>query len=185
MELSSRNVCTKQLGHLGLVAATIKDLGLIEKIDTRIELDKSKGGIISHGKRVAAMVLNGLGFINSRLYMSQMFFHDKPISAMLGEEVFVEHLNDDCLGRCLDEISKYGTTKLFSEIAFEIAKEQGLLSRSLHLDTTSLTLYGEYEDASEGDTEPIPCLGYSKDNRPDLKQVVLSMVQMGPAHLPV
>lgn len=185
MELSSKNVRTKQLGHLGLVAATIHDLGLIEKIDARIALDKSKGGIISHGKRVAAMVLNGLGFINSRLYMSQMFFHDKPISAMLGEEVLVEHLNDDCLGRCLDEISEYGTTKLFSEIAFEIAKEQGLLSGSLHLDTTSLTLYGEYEGASEEDTGPMPCLGYSKDNRPDLKQVVLSMVQMGPAHLPV
>ena len=185
MELSSKNVCTKQLGHLGLVAATIIDLGLIEKIDARIALDKSKGGIISHGKRVAAMVLNGLGFINSRLYMSQMFFHDKPISAMLGEEVLIEHLNDDCLGRCLDKIAEYGTTKLFSEIAFEVAKEQGLLSKSLHLDTTSLTLYGEYEDASEEDMGPVPCLGYSKDNRPDLKQVVLSMVQMGPAHLPV
>ena len=185
MELSSKNVRTKQLGHLGLVAATIHDLRLIEKIDARIALDKSKGGIISHGKRVAAMVLNGLGFINSRLYMSQMFFHDKPISAMLGEEVLVEHLNDDCLGRCLDKVSEYGTTKLFSEIAFEVAHEQGLLSRSLHLDTTSLTLYGEYENASEEDTGPVPCLGYSKANRPDLKQVVLSMVQMGPAHLPV
>jgi transposase len=129
MELSSKNVCTKQLGHLGLVASTIRDLGLIEKIDARVTLDKSKGGIISHGKRVAAMVLNVLGFINSRLYMSQMFFHDKPISAMLGEEVLAEHLNDDCLGRCLDEISKYGTTKLFSEVSFEIAKEQGLFSK--------------------------------------------------------
>jgi transposase len=185
MELSAKNVCTKQLGHLGLVAATIKDLGLINKIDARLALDKSKGGIISHGKRIAAMVLNGLGFINSRLYMSQMFFHDKPISAMLGDEVLAEHLNDDCLGRCLDEISRYGTTKLFSEVAFEIAKEQGLLSKSLHLDTTSLTLYGEYGQATEEGSGPMPCLGYSKDHRHDLKQVVLSMVQMGPAHLPV
>jgi hypothetical protein len=43
MKLSSKNVCTKQLGHLGLVASTIRDLGLIEKIDVRITLDKSKG----------------------------------------------------------------------------------------------------------------------------------------------
>lgn len=185
VELSSKNVRSKQLGHLGLVAATIKDLGLIEKIDARITLNRSKGGIVSYGKRVAAMVLNGLGFINSRLYMSQMFFHDKPISAMLGDEISAEHLNDDCLGRCLDAISEYGTTKLFSEVAFEIAKEQGLLSRSLNLDTTSLTLYGEYEQASPDKTGPAPSLGYSKDHRPDLKQVVLSMVQMGPAHLPV
>lgn len=185
MELSSKNVRTKHLGHLGLVAATIKDLGLIEKIDARIALDKNKGGIITYGKRAAAMVLNGLGFINSRLYMSQMFFHDKPISTLLGDEVLAEHLNDDCLGRCLDKISEYGTTKLFSEVAFEIAQEQGLLSKSLHLDTTSLTLYGEYDGANEAEVGPVPCLGYSKANRPDLKQVVLSMVQMGPAHIPV
>ena len=124
MELSSKNVRTKHLGHLGLVASTIKDIGLIEKIDARIRLDKNKGGIVTYGKRVAAMVLNGLGFINSRLYMSQMFFHDKPVSALLGEEISAEHLNDDCLGRCLDEISKYGTTRLFSEVALEIAQEQ-------------------------------------------------------------
>jgi transposase len=185
MELSSKNVRTKQLGHLGLVAATIRDLGIIEKIDARIDLDKSKGGIVSYGKRAAAMILNGLGFINSRLYMSQMFFHEKPVSAMLGAEVSAENLNDDCLGRCLDRIAEYGTTKLFSEIAFEIAKEQGLLSKSLHLDTTSLTLYGEYNEASPEHVGPAPSFGYSKANRPDLKQVVLSMVQMGPSHIPV
>ena len=185
MELSSKNVRTKHLGHLGLVASTIKDIGLIEKIDARITLDKNKGGIVTYGKRVAAMVLNGLGFINSRLYMSQMFFHDKPVSALLGEEISAEHLNDDCLGRCLDEISKYGTTRLFSEVALEIAQEQGLFSKSLHLDTTSLTLYGKYEKADEKEVGPTPCLGYSKAHRPDLKQVVLSMVQMGPAHIPV
>lgn len=185
MELSSKNVRTKQLGHLGLVASTIEDIGLIKKIDDRIFLNKNKGGIVTYGKRVAAMVLNGLGFINSRLYMSQMFFHDKPVSTLLGEEVSVEQINDDCLGRCLDEISKYGTTKLFSEVAFEIAQENGLLSKSLSLDTTSLTLYGEYEKADDSKTGPAPCLGYSKAHRPDLKQVVLSMVQMGPAHIPI
>ncbi len=185
MELSSKNVSTKHLGHLGLVASTIKDMGLIEKIDARLSLDQNKGGIVTHGKRVAAMILNGLGFVNSRLYMSQMFFHDKPVSALLGEDVSAEHLNDDCLGRCLDSISKYGTTKLFSEIAFEVAQEKGLLSKSLHLDTTSLTLYGDYEEADEKKTGPVPCLGYSKAHRSDLKQVVLSLVQMGPAHIPI
>ena len=39
--------------------------------------------------------------------------------------------------------------------------------------------------ADEKEVGPTPCLGYSKAHRPDLKQVVLSMVQMGPAHIPV
>lgn len=185
MKLTSDSIKTKPLGHLGLVAATISKLGIDEKIDRRLPLNIEKGGIVPHGKRVAAMILNGLGFVNSRLYMSPMFFHDKPVTSLLGDSISAEHLNDDSLGRCLDKIAAYGTTKLFSEIAFEIAHEQGLLNGGLHLDTTSLTLYGDYDDANENEPGPIPRLGHSKDHRPDLKQVILSMTQMGPAHIPV
>jgi hypothetical protein len=60
------------------------------------------------------------------------------------------------LERCLAEISKYGTTKLFSEVAFEIAKEQGLLARELHLDSTSLTLYRDYSQATGEEIGPLP-----------------------------
>jgi len=35
MELTSETLRTKPLGHLGLVEATIKNLGIIDKIDTR------------------------------------------------------------------------------------------------------------------------------------------------------
>lgn len=85
VELNSKTIRTKTLGHLGLIAATINKLGLIEKIDNRLPLRADKGGIVSHGKRTAAMILNGLGFINSRLYMSPIFFHDKPVATLLGK----------------------------------------------------------------------------------------------------
>lgn len=96
----------KAIGYLRLVAATIHERGLIGKTDARLSLDRSKGGIISQGKRVAARVLNGLGFINSRLYMSQIFFHHKPIAALLGEEILIEHLNDDCMGNTIPYFDK-------------------------------------------------------------------------------
>ena len=73
------NVGSQQLGHLGLLAATIKELGIIERIDARLELDEEKGGLVSYGRRVAAMVLNGLGFMNSRLYMTPHYFQDKAL----------------------------------------------------------------------------------------------------------
>ena len=133
MELNSDTQSSKQLGCLGLIASVIRDLGIIEKIDQRIPLNESKGGIISYGKRTAAMILNGLGFMNSRLYMSTHYFQDKPVAQLLDAEISAENLNDDCLGRCLDKISEYGVTQLFSEIAFEIASEKGLLSKRLHL----------------------------------------------------
>ena len=73
-------VSSEQLSHLGLVAATIRELGIIEKIDARLELNNRKGGIVSHGRRVGAMVLNGLGCMNSRLSMTTYFFQDKPVA---------------------------------------------------------------------------------------------------------
>jgi transposase len=184
--LDSNNVSSEQLGHLGLVAATIRELGIIERIDSRIALDEQKGGIVSYGRRVAAMVLNGLGFMNSRLYMTSHFFEDKPVAQLLGAELEAEHLNDDCLGRCLDKIASYGVTKLYSELAFEIASEKNLLSQRLHLDSTSFVLYGRYENEEDcPDGIATPNYGYSKANRPDLKQVMLSLVQGGAANIPL
>jgi len=184
MTLNRDTVSSEQLGHLGLVAATIRELGIIEKIDARLDLNERKGGLVSHGRRVAAMVLNGLGFMNSRLSMTPHFFQDKPVAQLLGAEVVAENLNDDCLGRCLDKIADYGVTKLYSELAFEIAREKGLLGQRLHLDSTSFVLYGRY-DVESSDDAPLPTYGYSKANRPDLKQVMLSLTQGGKANLPL
>ena len=98
--------------------------------------------------------------------------------------VCAENLNDDCLGRCLDKIAAYGVTKLYSELAFEIAREQGLLSQRLHLDSTSFVLYGRF-DVEPSEDAPLPAYGYSKANRPDLKQVMLSLTQGGKANIPL
>lgn len=87
MSFSSDNVCSEQLGHLGLIAGVINELGLIERIDKRLPLNERKGGIVSYGRRAAAMILNGLGFMNSRLCMTSHFFQDKPVAQMLGDEM--------------------------------------------------------------------------------------------------
>ena len=184
MPLNRDTVSSEQLGHLGLVAATIQKLGIIDKIDARLDFNKKKGSLVSHGRRVAAMVLNGLGFMNSRLSMTTHFFQDKPVAQLLNAEVCAENLNDDCLGRCLDKIAEYGVTKLYSELAFEIAKEQGILGQRLHLDSTSFVLYGRY-DIESSESAPMPTYGYSKANRPDLKQVMLSLTQGGVANIPL
>lgn len=183
MEEEFEPIKTEYLGHLVLIASTIKELGLVEKINQRLKLDKSKGGKISHGHRTASMILNGLGYINRTLYLSSHFFEDKPLDLLLGIDITADNINDDMLGRHLDEIVRYGTTKFFSEIAMEICLEQDLLGKSHHLDTTTLTLYGDYENYPNA--SPLPSLGYSKDHRPDLKQVTLSLTQAGAANIPI
>ena len=54
--------------------------------------------------------------------------------------------NDDSLGRCLDQIHEYGTTKLFSELALPIAIEFGIPLNKANFDTTSISLYEQYDE---------------------------------------
>lgn len=185
MIIKEENASSQVLDHLGLVASVIKDIGLISKIDERIPVSKEKGAKLTIGQRVAAMILNGLGFMDNRLYMFPKFLENKPVHRLFDDKVCAADFNDDSLGRGLDEVFKFGVTKLFSELAFDIGIGQNLLGRSAHFDTTSLSLYGDYQSdekaVSQSANASTPAstidvtYGYSKANRPDLKQVVLNL----------
>ena len=175
---------TQSLDHLGLVSSVARDLGIVEKLDARLPVLSEKGAIVTMGERVLGMILNGLGFTNDRLYMVSDFFRNKAISRLIAPHVRAEHLNDDALGRCLDAIHAYGTTKLFSEVAFEIGLEQNVLGKNAHLDTTSLVLTGDYE-FEENAKGPRPAYGHSKAHRSDLKQLLLSLTTTGKAGFPI
>jgi hypothetical protein len=57
-----------------------------------------------------------------------------------------EDLNDDKIGRVMDNPYKYGLTQLFLIIALELAKKYGVATKYSHLDSTSLHLHGEYNN---------------------------------------
>ena len=114
-------VHSETIDHLGLVAATIQDIALIEKIDKLIPISKDKGANLTIGQRVAGMIINGLGFVDTRLYMYADYLDDKPLDRFIGDNVLAEHFTDDALARGLDEIAKYGVEKLFASIAYPIA----------------------------------------------------------------
>ncbi len=125
--ITDENISGKVLDHLGLIAVTLEKIGLVKKIDQRLPLEKPK---TTMGQRVAAMIFNGLGFVHDRLYMFPEFLHNKPVDRLFEGDVEAENFNDDALGRCLDAIYAYGTTKLFSEVAFEIGIEQGFFGKN-------------------------------------------------------
>jgi transposase len=64
---------SKELNHLGLVAGMFDELGIEKSIDALIPQDMNQRNI-SIGTALKAMVLNGLGFVNQRLYLLPHFF---------------------------------------------------------------------------------------------------------------
>lgn len=138
-------VGTDVLDHLGVVMATMDQLGISKEIDKRMPM--TQAAKTTYGQRAMALILNGLGFMDDRLYMFPKFLANKPVARLFGASVNANDFNDDALGRFLDAIHAYGENKLFSEIAFPIALKYKLLSKSTHIDTTSLSVYGDYQEA--------------------------------------
>ena len=166
-------VTVERLDHVGLMAEVIKDLGLINMIDVRLVPDRQEE--ITPGEAVAGMILNGLGFANRPLSLTPQFFANKPLDLLFREGVGAEMFNRFKLGRTLDEVYAYGCDLLFSELALAVCAQEGIDLRFNHLDTTSVSLSGEYVPDSDERAITITH-GYSKDHRPDLKQAVLELM---------
>lgn len=181
-EVSDGQIQTTALDHHGLVAALCQDLKIAQRIDDRLPCHTQRK--VSPGRAVVAMILNGLGFTNRRLYLTHQFFESKAIERLLGSDLDAKDITDYTLGHALDDIAEYGSSKLFAEVAFGVAIDNKLLEDKNHLDTTSILVHGDYELGDDPQTIEV-AHGFSKDHRPDLKQIILSLVVNGPSSIPI
>jgi transposase len=181
-EISQGEIQTAAMDHHGLVVAMCHDLKIAERINHRLLPDLQRK--LTPGIAAIAMIINGLGFTNRTLYLAHRFFESKPVEQLLGVNLEAKDITDHALGRALDDIAQYGASKLFAEVAFEIAQDHNLLSKTNHIDTTSLSVCGAY-DVNDSPKVIEVAHGFSKDHRPDLKQVVLSLVVNGPSSIPL
>ena len=97
-ELTEETITTQNLDHYGLVASVCEKLKIAERIDSRIP-NTDPRIIVSTGTATVAMIINGLGFVNHRLYMVSKFFESKPVERLLGKGIAAKNLTDDILGK--------------------------------------------------------------------------------------
>ena len=165
------------MDHLGLIAGMIDELEIVKNIDEALP-SSSQTKKLSYGESVKAMILNGLGYVNKQLYLTPLFFKDKPLKRLFGRDIEASWINDDAIGRTLDKIFEYGISELYEKIAKEALKILGLIPSTIHLDSTSFHLDGKYtnQETENKENEPSPVYitkGYSRDHHPELNQVVL------------
>ncbi|MEI6065335.1 MAG: IS1634 family transposase [Pseudanabaena sp. ELA748] len=180
-----RHYSSQLIDHLGLVAGMYDELGIGEQID-RLILQDSDKRTVSIGQAVKAMVLNGLGFANRALYLTPLFFRDKPVDRLIGAGITADHLNDDVLGRTLDALYAYGLEAVYQQVSILAVNRLGLGCRFVHMDSTSFHTDGQYNSKEEPDEGVIHITqGYSRDHRPDLNQVVLQLICERQAGIPL
>src|SRR5262245_54769037 len=66
----------ERLDHLGIVAGVCQEIGLAAYLDALAGPSQQQ---VSVGTATVAMILNGLGFSNRRLYLVSQFFATKPV----------------------------------------------------------------------------------------------------------
>lgn len=181
----------QDIDHLGIVAGIVDEIGIVELIDELIsshELEK-----ISAGQIVKAIILNCMAFITAPMYLFHQFFEGKATEHLLGEGVKAEFITPKRIGRVMDELYRYGLTKLFAQITLEVVKKFGIEVKVGQLDSTSISVQGKYLESEESGevndsespnevgipAEPEPVIityGYSRDHRPDLKQFTTDLL---------
>jgi len=85
----------------------------------------------------------------------------------------LDHLNDDRIGRALDKLFDVDSPQLILDVMRHVVNEFDLGLDELQNDSTTVSFYGEYEDANEekqrrGRKRIALLKGHSKDHRPDL-----------------
>ena len=176
-----KGVRVERLDHLGIVAGICREIGLAEYLDALAGPTQQQ---VSVGTATVAMILNGLGFSNRRLYLVAQFFATKPVEHLLGAGITAEMLHDDCLGRTLDWLHDHDPTALFAGIARQARQRFGIGTRQVHVDTTSFAVTGEYDAELDAHTLAVT-YGYSRDHRADLKQWMLALATTRAGDVPL
>lgn len=175
----------ERLDHLGVVAGVCEEIGLAAYLD-RLTCETKHH--VSMGTATVAMILNGLGFSNGRLYLVPQFFANKPVEHLLGPGIKAADLNDDCLDRTLDWLYAQDPTQVFAGIATQARQVFGVSARQVHVDTTSFSVSGAYAGDESADSEASVIAityGYSRDHRDDLKQWMLALATTQEGDVPL
>jgi transposase len=174
----------ERLDHLGIVAGVCQEIGLADWLDA---LAPGQQRAVRYGTATVAMILNGLGFSNRQLYLVPQFFENKPVAHLLGAGITADMLNDDCLGRTLDWLYEHDVTTLFAGIAHQARERFGVKASHVHVDTTSFSVNGDYQQETEPPNEHVIAIthGYSRDHREDLKQWMLALATTHEGDIPL
>jgi hypothetical protein len=173
MSIDDLEIRSLPVGHLPVIRACLDQLGVFAVLDQHLPRHA-----LAHdpgAECLAVMVLNILSGRVALWRMDQRFEHI-DLELLLGEGVQAGWLHDNRLGRALDHIDDVGTDTLLSDIVLQSLREREAEPSSVHLDHTTLSLYGVYET----DQQPTPAHGSSSRPAPGPPAGPRALLHNGP-----
>src|SRR5271166_1781078 len=177
---------TERLGPLPLVNHFIERMGLAALLEKHVPTG-DKRCRVPHAQALGVLV-RSIVVEREPIYRAQETVHGfaAGLFGVAGEDI--ESLSDDRLGRALDRLFEADRAALLTEVVLAVAKRFAVQLKRLHNDSTSIAFCGQYRDgrmSKSGKLAPAITYGYSKDHRPDLKQLLFILTTDADGGVPV
>ena len=168
MNLQNINPLILHVDHLPLIRAVLDQLQIHEVLSE--QCPQHELARISDADCAVAIILRALSG-RVALYKIESWLEGLDMKVLFQSQPDPAFFNDTRLATALDHIDAVGTDNILAEIATRYLHRQPQEQYSIHQDTTSVLLQGLYETTDK----PTPAHGFSKDHRPDLKQLIFGL----------
>jgi transposase len=178
---------TERLGPLPLVDHFLSRLGLDARLDRFVP---------TMDRRVRVPYGKGIGvLLRSILVEKEPIYRQQETVSQFAPECFglapeeAESIGDDAIGRSLDRLFDADRAALLTDVVVAAVRELDVTLDELHNDSTTIRFCGQYRSARgrklRGKRAPAITYGYSKDHRPDLKQLLFILTTAHDGGIPL
>jgi transposase len=180
---------------LALESRKVAGLPLVNAVLDRLGFDRLLQKALPSGGRLEAARALGVLVRNIALHDRQpVYTHaewarqvEPSLVGLVAKQA--ELLNDDRVGRSLDRLFDADRAALMTELVLATLRDFKVDLDQLHNDSTTLTLTGDYREATGSNIRGKPTLlvtyGHNKDHRPDLKQLLFVLTVSADGAVPV
>ena len=176
-----------RIGALPLINAFLDRLGLPALLEELVPADDSRVKL-APATAVRLVVINLLIGREPIYGLGEWAAHYRPDLLGLSDDDVVA-LNDDRVGRALDALFDADRASLLTAVVLAAVRGFSIDTSRLHNDSTSVAVSGAYRTARgqsrRGKPTPAITFGFSKDHRPDLKQLVWILTVAADGAVPI
>jgi transposase len=178
---------SERLGPLPLINYFLRRIGLEQLLDQHVPT-RDRRSAVSHAQALGVL-------LRSIIVEREPIYRQQETAVSFAPELFglsqaqMGYLGDDRIGRALDRLFDADRAGLLTEVVLSVGQRFAVHLAELHNDSTSVRFCGQYRGASghpiRGRTAPAITYGYSKDHRPDLKQLLFILTTEAEGGVPV
>jgi transposase len=184
---STLGILAERLGPLPLINHFVARMGLLELLEQHVPTADGRS-TVSHAQALGVL-LRSIIVEREPIYRQQESTSGFAPGLFGVDAAQAERLSDDRIGRALDRLFDADRAALLTEVVLAVAQGFGVRLQQLHNDSTSISLCGQYSAASGRSVRqrraPAITYGYSRDHRPDLKQLLFILTTDADGGVPV